>query len=56
MTEVRKHDKPDEPNYPGGEDEDRGTHETGAENSQKQKHLDETDTGPATAADDTGEG
>jgi hypothetical protein len=59
MTEVRKrHDKPDDPNYAGGEDEDRESHKASAEKTQKQKHfpVDENDTGPAAAADDTGEG
>jgi hypothetical protein len=55
MTEVRKkHDKPDDPNYAGGEDEDHGSHKTSAEKTQKRRNLpvDETETGPATAADD----
>jgi hypothetical protein len=59
MTDVReKHDKPDDPNYAGGEDEDRGSHKTSVEKTQKQENfpVDETDTGPATAANDTGEG
>jgi hypothetical protein len=59
MTEVHnKGDKPDDPNYAGGEDEARGRHKTSREEPQKQKNfpVDETDTGPATAADDTGEG
>jgi hypothetical protein len=59
MTEMReKHDEPDDPYYAGGEDEDGPTQKTSAEKTQKQKNLpvDESDTGPATAANDTGEG
>jgi hypothetical protein len=59
VTEVReKHDKPDDPNYAGGEDENRGSHKPSTEKTQKPKNfpVDENDCDPATAPDDRGEG
>jgi hypothetical protein len=55
MTEAgEKHDKPDDPNYAGGEDENRGSHKPSAEKTQKPKNfsVDENDRDPATAPDD----
>jgi hypothetical protein len=40
MTEARKkHDKPDDPNYAGGEDESPGSGAASAEQTQKQKNF-----------------
>lgn len=59
MTEARKrHDKPDDPDYAGGEDEHRGSHKPGTEKTQKPENfpVDENDTDSASASDNMGEG
>jgi hypothetical protein len=54
----QKHDKPDDPVYSGGEDESGASREPNAKKPQQPKNypVDESDAGPATAPDDTGEG
>lgn len=47
----QRHDKPDEPAYWGGEDENSRSHEPKAEKAQRSKEfpVDESDSGPATS-------
>jgi hypothetical protein len=52
-----KHDKPDDPAYPGGEDENGQDRKPNADTTRPTKEfpVDESDFGPTTAPDDTGE-
>ncbi len=59
MNEARKkQDKPDDPVYPGGEDETSEDHKakSTADPPSNKFPADESDVGPSTAPGDTGEG
>jgi hypothetical protein len=50
-----KHDKPNDPAYAGGEDENGQNPKAQKTQRSKEFPVDESDSGPATAPDDTGE-
>jgi hypothetical protein len=56
MTEVKtKSDKPNAPAYSGGEDEGRTTKKPQSAQQSNELPVDESDDGPAAAAEDTAE-